>query len=90
VVAGKAKHQLRSRLQIEYDKKKALLTPYANVELFNSLGIESVRYTVGTDIRLAKQHSLQVYYRFKNTRNVDEDDYEPDMHYLGLGYKFKL
>ena len=90
VVAGKAKHQLRSRLQIEYDKKKALLTPYANVELFNSLGIESVRYTVGTDIRLAKQHSLQVYYRFKNTRNVDENDYDPNMHYLGLGYKFKL
>ena len=90
VVAGKAKHQLRSRLQIEYDKKKALLTPYANVELFNSLGIESVRYTVGTDIRLTKQHSLQVYYRFKNTRNVDEDDYDPDMHYLGFGYKFKL
>jgi hypothetical protein len=49
-----------------------------------------VRYTVGTDIRLAKQHSLQVYYRFKNTHNVDENDYDPDMHYLGLEYKFKL
>ena len=90
VVAGKAKHQLRSRLQIEYDKKKALLTPYANVELFNSLGLESVRYTLGTDIRLAKQHSLQVYYRFKDACRVDELDYDPDMHYLGIGYKFKF
>ena len=34
---GKGKNQLRSRLQLEYDKKKALLTPYASVELPNKL-----------------------------------------------------
>ena len=88
--SGKGKNQLRSRFQIEYDRKRALFTPYASVELYNSWGIEKVRYTAGTDIRLGKQHSLGVYYRFQDIRNADEDDYDPDMHYLGLGYKLKF
>ena len=88
--SGKGKNQLRSRLEISYDKKRALFTPYANIELYNAWGIEKIRYTVGTDIRLNKQHSLSAFYRFQNTKNVDEGDYDPDMHYLGVGYKFKF
>ena len=87
---GKAKHQLRSRLQVEYDKKRALLTPYANIEVYNSWAVEKIRYTVGTDFRLTKQHSCGVFYRYQNMKNVDEDDYDPDMHYLGVGYKYKF
>ena len=87
---GKAKSVMRSRLGISYDNKHSLLAPYANVELFNAWGIEKVRYTVGTDIKLAKQHALDVYYRFQDQRHVDESDYDPDMHYLGIGYKFKF
>ena len=90
VRSGKGKNQLRSRLEVSYDKKRALFTPYASMELYNSWAIEKIRYTVGTDIRLSKQHSLGVYYRFQNMKNVDEDDYDPDMHYIGLGYKFKF
>ena len=86
----KGKNLLRSRLQIEYDKKHALLTPYASMELYNAWGIEKIRYTLGTDINLSKQHSLGVFYRFQNMKHVDADDYDPDMHYLGLGYKFKF
>ena len=86
---GKGKHQLRSRLQLEWDKKRAMLTPFANVEFYNSLSIEKIRYTVGTDMKLGKQHSLGVYYRFQDVVNEDEDS-DPDMHYLGLGYKFKF
>ena len=87
---GKGKNQLRSRLQLSWDKKRALFTPFASAELYHSWAIEKVRYTVGTDIRLNKQHGLSVYYRFQDMHNVDEDDYDPDMHYLGLGYKFKF
>ena len=87
---GKAKHQLRSRLQVEWDKKRALLTPYANVEFYNSMSVEKIRYTVGTDIKLGKQHSAGIYYRFQDMRNQDEEDSDPDMHYLGVGYKFKF
>ena len=87
---GKGKNQLRSRLQVEYDKKRALLTPYASMELYHSWAIEKIRYTAGTDIRLSKQHSFSVYYRYQQKKNVSDDDYEPDMHYLGIGYKFKF
>ena len=90
VRGAKGKNQLRSRLQVEYDRKRALFTPYASVELYNSWGIEKVRYTAGTDIRLNKQHSLNVYYRFQDMRNVDSEDYDPDMHYLGIGYSYKF
>lgn len=88
--SGKGKNQLRSRFQIEYDKKRAIFTPYASIELYNSWGIERIRYNVGTDIRLNKHHSLGVFYRFQNARGSDADDYDPDMHYLGVGYKLKF
>ncbi len=90
VRSGKGKNQLRSRLQLSWDKKRALLTPYASAEFYHSWAIEKVRYTVGTDIRLSKRHELTVYYRFQDMHNVDEDDFDPDMHYLGLGYQFKF
>jgi long-subunit fatty acid transport protein len=88
--SGKGKNQLRSRLQVEYDKKKALFTPFASVEFYNAWSVEKIRYNVGTDIRLDKQHSLSVFYRFQQMKNVDADDYDPDMHYLGVGYKLKF
>ncbi len=88
--AGKGKNQLRSRIELSYDKKRALLTPYVSAELYNSWAIEKVRYTAGTDIRLSKQHSCGVFYRFQDTRNTDESDYDPDMHYIGIEYKFKF
>jgi len=90
VRSGKGKHQLRSRVQVEWDKKRALFTPYANVEFYNSMAIEKIRYTVGTDIRLTKYHSASLYYRFQDMKNVDEDDYDPNMHYFGVGYKLKF
>lgn len=87
---SKGNHVLRSRLTLSYDKKQALLSPYANIELYNGWGIEKVRYTVGTDIRLSKQHSLTTFYRFQNIRNASPEEYDPDMHYVGVGYKFKF
>ncbi|MBP3757636.1 MAG: DUF2490 domain-containing protein [Prevotella sp.] len=87
---GKGKHVLRSRFQIEYDKKNALFTPFASIELYNSLGIEKTRYTLGTDIRLGKNQSLNVFYRFQDMRHSSDDDNDPDMHYLGIGYKIKF
>lgn len=90
VRSSKTKGSLRTRLQVEYDKKRALFTPYANIELYNNLAIEKVRYTVGTDVRLSKQHSVGVYYRFQDMHRVDADEYDPDMHYVGIDYKFKF
>lgn len=88
-VSGKGKNILRSRLQIEYSKKKALLKPYANVEIFNSMALEKVRMTAGTKIRLSKRNDIEVYYRYQAT-NAKEENNEPNCHYFGAGYTFKL
>lgn len=90
VRSGKGKNQLRSRLQLSWDKKRARFTPFASAEFYHSWAIEKVRYSVGTDVRLSKQHELSVYYRFQDMHNIDEDDYDPDMHYLGIGYQLKF
>ena len=87
--SGKGKNVLRSRLQVEYDKKGLSLTPYANVEFFNAWSLQKTRLNVGLDWKVSKQHSLGVFYRYQNVRN-DDDDNDPNMHMIGVGYKFKF
>lgn len=88
--SGAGNNQLRSRFEVSYDRKRAFFTPFASIEIYNSWGIEKIRYNIGTDLRLSKQHNLSIYYRYQDMKHVDADDYEPDMHYLGVGYKFKF
>ena len=88
--SGMARHLLRSRLEVSYDRKRAFFTPFASVEFYHSWGIEKIRYNIGTDLRLSKQHNLSVYYRYQDVKNVDADDYDPNMHYLCGSYKFKF
>lgn len=89
VYTGKGKSVLRSRLQVEYDKKGLNLTPYANVELFNAWSLQKIRYTVGADWKLSKQHALGAFYRYQSVRS-DDDDLEPNRHLIGVSYKFKF
>lgn len=87
---GKGKNVLRSRLQAEYKLKPLKLTPYASVEMYNAWSVQKMRYTLGTDWKITKQHALSVYYRYQNVRQSDDFDNEPDRHILGVGYKFKF
>jgi long-subunit fatty acid transport protein len=86
---GRAKNVLRSRLQVEYDKKGLSVTPYANVEFFNAWSLQKTRFNVGLDWKLSKQHSIGAFYRYQIV-NGDDDDDEPNIHMIGLGYKFKF
>jgi outer membrane autotransporter protein len=80
---------LRSRFQAEFDKKGLALTPYANVEFFNAWSLQKTRFNVGLDWKLSKQHTLGAFYRYQIVRD-DDDDNEPNIHMLGLSYKFKF
>lgn len=86
---GKGKSVLRSRLQVEYDKKGLAITPYVNVEFFNAWRLEKVRYHAGLDWKLSKQHTVGMFYRYQNV-NGDDDELETNSHLIGLGYKFKF
>ena len=85
---GSGKNVLRSRLQVEYDRKGLSLTPYANVEFWNAWKLQKTRYTVGLDWKLSKQHAVGAFYYYQKVN--DDDDLEPNRHLLGISYKFKF
>jgi hypothetical protein len=85
---GKGKNVLRSRLQVEYNIPNCKIEPYANVELYNAWSVETARYTVGADWKIARQHVVGLYYRYQKT--YDDDDDEPNCHILGVTYKYKF
>ena len=87
---GKGKNVLRSRLQVEYKLKALGLTPYASAEMYNAWSVQKMRYTLGADWKITKQHVVGLYYRYQNVRHDDDFDNEPNRHILGLGYKFKF
>ena len=87
--SGKGKNVLRSRLQVEYSRKKLPVTPYASAELFNAWSVQKVRYTLGLDYKPSKHHTLSLFYRYQDVNN-DDDDNEPNRHVIGAGYTLKL
>ena len=87
--SGKGRSVLRSRLQVEYDKKKLAIKPYASVEFFNAWSVEKIRYQAGATWEFSKQHALEAFYRYQ-TVHGDDDDKESNIHMIGLGYKFKF
>jgi opacity protein-like surface antigen len=86
--SGKGTNVLRSRLQVDYNIPHCKVDPFASAELYNSWAVTKVRYSVGADWKLTKQHVFTVAYRYQDLRG-DYDD-EPDMHIVSVGYKFKF
>lgn len=89
LIEASHKHVLRSRLKAEYNIRKSGFTPFASCELYNSLSgltYEKTRWTVGTDYKFNKHHSVSVFYRY-----IDRsDDDDTNSHVIGVGYTFKL
>ncbi len=86
------KEVLRSRLQAVYNIKKSPFSPYLSCELYHTLndpqgnGLDKTRYTAGTRYKLTKKHSFDLFYRFQDKA----DDDEQDGHILGIGYTYKF
>ena len=81
------KNVLRSRLQASYKIKDFPATPYANVELFNAMALEKVRYNIGADWKINKKNEISMFYRYQK---VNSDDTEGNIHLIGLEYKVTL
>lgn len=84
---AKSKNVWRNRLQLKYKVSK-MWRPYLNAETHVSNGLEKVRYSAGTEIRLSKHHWLDLKYLFQKT--YGDDDEEGDRHVLGIGYTYKF
>ena len=87
---AKSDHKLRSRLSVSYDIKKSPFEPFVEVEVYNQLdnafAYDKIRYTVGTDYKINKEHKLTLYYRFQDYADIDE----VSGHVLGVGYAFEF
>ncbi len=84
---GTGSNKWRNRLQLKYKLSK-LWRPYVNAEsTIGGSGLDKMRYAVGTEIRLSKQHALDVKYLYQH---IYKDDAEGNRHVLGLGYSFKF
>ncbi len=84
---AKSKNVWRNRLQLKYKVSK-MWRPYLNAETHVSNGLEKVRYSAGTEIRLSKHHWLDLKYLFQKT--YGDDDEEGDRHVIGIGYTYKF
>ena len=86
-VKSKSQSLLRSRLQLTYRLRRTPLTPFGSVELYHGDGgLQKTRYTLGSNIKIAKHHDLKFYYRYQDLRSNDDDDL--DTHVLGIGYTY--
>ena len=90
IYKGKGKNVLRSRLSLDYNIPRCKVDPFVSVETYNAWSLEKTRYTVGADWKIAKPHTVSFYYRYQNVNNNDDVDDEPNMHIVGLEYKFKF
>ena len=89
-IKSKVKNVLRSRLQLEYNIPHWKLDPIVGIEMFNDKsGIQKMRYQVGTEYKLQKQHVFSLTYRFQSV-NEDDDDGDMNSHLIGIGYKYKF
>lgn len=87
---AKSDHKLRSRLSVSYDIKQCPFEPFAEVEVYNELdnafAYDKIRYTVGTDYKINKEHKLTLYYRYQDYADIDE----VGGHVLGIGYAIEF
>ena len=85
---AKGSNKWRQRLQLKYKLTKQW-RPYLSAEsTVGANGLDKMRYSLGTEIRLTKQHSLDVKYLFQHS--YKDDDNEGDRHVLGIGYTIKF
>lgn len=84
-------HSLRTRLQIEYDKKKVDWTPFVSFEICNdmrdALKSEKCRTSLGCSYKVSKRHSVKAAYVYNHV--FDKGSTDPK-HILSLGYSFKF
>ena len=85
---GKAKSKWRNRLQLKYKLTKQW-RPYVNAEsTVGGSGLDKMRYALGTEWRLNKQHVFDLQYMYQHS--YKDDDSEGNRHVLGIGYTFKF
>lgn len=87
IYKGTGSNKWRNRLQLKYKLSKQW-RPYVNVEsTVGGSGLDKIRYAVGAEYRLSKQHTFDVKYLYQH---VYKDESEGNMHVIGVGYTYNF
>ncbi|RHJ83456.1 DUF2490 domain-containing protein [Parabacteroides sp. AM08-6] len=87
------KNYLRSMLTVSCKIGKSGLVPFIYAELFNDAGhhgkmhTDRIRLSAGSDYKLNKQNSIQVYYRYHIFNTYDPVNYK---HAIGITYSHRF
>ncbi len=88
------KWYLRSRIEVEYDIKGSHFEPFVSAEMYYSLNdpdpanrnINRWRFVAGSKYNINKKNALQLYYRYTNYADQDDDN----GHAVCIGYSVDL
>lgn len=92
--SAKTKHDLRTRLAIDYNIRRCPVTPFVSYEISNDLcdrfAIERHRVTGGIDWNFTadKRHALSLAYLYQH--GAQEETGDTDLHIISVGYKFSF
>ena len=88
VFRAKDKFLLRTKLGVDYNIRHCPIDPYVSAEYGCGLNYKGNKwkFTAGTDIKIGKQHKIDLFYRYQ----TEDDDDDPNGHIIGLGYNFKF
>lgn len=79
---------LRSKVGVDYNIRKCPVDPYLSAEYGCGLNYSTNKwkFTAGTDIKINKQNKIDLFYRYQ----TEDDDDEPNGHFIGFAYNFKF
>ncbi|MCF0197868.1 MAG: DUF2490 domain-containing protein [Bacteroidaceae bacterium] len=85
-------HILRSRIKVEWDKKRCDWSPFISAEAHNELNdkmdLRKVRAMAGTSYKINRHHSVSAAYVL--TRMCGSETNRDRMHALSVGYNYKF
>lgn len=88
LVESKNKTILRSKFTATYDIKKLKFDPFVSVDFGCGLNYNTTKwkYTAGVDYKLSKKAKLQIFYRYTDDSEGDDED----GHLVGAGCSFEF
>ncbi len=84
LIKGKGYYLLKHRLIMEYPISNSRFTPLVKFELRETKKLERIRFTLGTNIKISTNTSLEVGYIYQDKHNSMKTNA------LSLGYKIRL
>ncbi len=79
---------LRSKVGVDYNIRKCPVDPYLSAEYGCGLNYSANKwkFSAGADFKINKQNKIDLFYRYQ----TEDDDDEPNGHFIGLAYNIKF